>query len=286
MDLVLTSNILYLDILNPEDIIETKLDDIIITEQHQRNLSFHGEYKIILKQVVNTREEMYEFAEKLNDLCRRIGRLLTYVIGYPLTKRTSDFYGIRKQIILLDEIDGWDSNYKKLNRVFQKIENPKQHIFGDISSEMKHWSQTENTPLHELIPILQKYKTLDEIFKILIRFHSLALCHGYDVKYLLLGKCLEIAEALLPVPYNRKRSFQLLPVEIKNVFKKKTISWLYEMSNTRFETRHIINKKSPNNLLKEMDDQEYFDFMYLSDMMLNYIIRRQFGLEPRIFKIE
>lgn len=54
------------------------------------------------------------------------------------------------------------------------------------------------------------------------------------------------------------------------------------MSNYRFETRHAINKKSDSNLHENMSEDEYSDFMLLSDLLINYLVRTKLNLEPLI----
>ncbi len=60
----------------------------------------------------------------------------------------------------------------------------------------------------------------------------------------------------------------------------------YDIANTRMETRHIIQQGSVNILHPKMSDDEYFDFMFLSDTLINYLVRTRFGLEPNILEIK
>ncbi|MDD2200177.1 MAG: hypothetical protein PHE08_10675, partial [Bacteroidales bacterium] len=91
---------------------------------------------------------------------------------------------------------------------------------------------------------------------------------------------------LLPIPNNDKKSFEQLPEEIRKAFNNRSISWLYGMSNYRYETRHVINKKSNSVLHNEMNKDEYFDFMLLSDILISYLVRKELGLSPLIYHIK
>jgi hypothetical protein len=285
--LILTSNILYLDIEDPTNIYSTNVGEFELSEHYNPKSSYHGEYTIIISKKVNTRDELGEITMEAYELATKINKLITYSIGRPLNQRLNDFYGSRRAIIPFDKVDGWKSNYNELQRTLTKLENPNQKFFIKISSEnLLHWSTCKNPPLRELIEIINKYDKASLSIKNLIRFHTIALLHERDVKYLLLSKALEIVKELLPVPKNTSMSFVKLPEEIRVEFNKRSISWLYEMSNYRFETRHVVDKFSTEGFHVEMDENEYFDFMLLSDLLISYIIRTEFGLDPIVFKVK
>jgi len=285
--LILTSNILYLDIEDSTNLYSTNVDEFELAEQYNPSSSYHGEYTITISKNVNTKDELGEITMKAYELATKLNKLITYAIGRPLNQRTSDFYGSRRAIIPFDKVDGWKSNFNELQRILTKLENPDQDLFAEVSSgDLRNWSSCKEPPLQELIEILGKYDQASLTLKNLIRFHTIALLHERDVKYLLLSKALEIAKELLPVPKSTSKSFNQLPEEIRAEFNNRSISWLYEMSNFRFETRHIIDKKSNSGFHDEMDEKEYFDFMLLSDFLILYIIRNKFGLNPIVFRIK
>ena len=283
--LILTSDILYLDIEEYTNLYSTKIGDIEFIEEYNPNSSYHGEYTITISKNVNTRDELGDTTMELYELATNLNKLITYVIGRPLNQRTNDFFGSKRVIIPFNKVDGWKSNYQELSRTLTKLENPDQNLFAEISSgNLLHWSTCKKPPLRDLIQILRNYELATLPFKTLIRFHTLALFHERDVKYLLISKALEIAKELLPVPGNTSSSFIKLPEDIRSEFKNKNISWLFKMSNFRFETRHIIDKKSSSGFHDNMDDEEYYDFMFLSDFLIFYMIRNEFGLDPIVFK--
>lgn len=284
MELILESKQIYLDIENHENIIETSIDGVLITEKYQPNNESHGRYQIVLKKQIVNLQDLTETASKLKKIAQSFNDLLTYVIGFPLNIDAQDFYGSKIKFAPVNKIEGWQSNYDDVLLILQKKENPEQRHFGKITiGSITHTSTLKETPLPELIKINQNYSGLDNISKMLIRFHLLALTNEYDVKYLLLGKALEIAKELLPVKGNTSESFKHLPPQLQKAFKERTISWLYEMSNHRLETRHAINSKSEDKLHNEMTKEEYYDFLYLSDLLISNIVRTKLGLEPLIF---
>jgi len=282
MELIIESDILFIDIEKYEKFEGFKLNGASIFDKYTPNDKYHGEYQLILKKTVKNTQELNESAKSLNRIALLINPLMTYVIGHPINVSKKEFYGKRFSLVVNNKVESWTTNYDNVSRILQTREHP-QGIsgIGEIS-DIRTWSSIGYTPLFELIKVIDSYKHLDNITKILIRYHSLAHLYEFDVRYIILGKALEIAEQLLPIPKDRKKSFSLLPAEIKDEFKNRDISWLYNMSNNRMETRHAINLGSKDSLHEWMTEDEYFDFMHLSDLLINYIVRTKMNLEPFI----
>lgn len=286
MELELKSDKIYLDIDKPESLITAEIDGVSISEIYNPNERYHGEYQLVLKIDITKSDELGDGFAKLEKIASLINRLTTYIVGQPLNFKSNSFYGSRMSITQINSIDGWSSNYTEVKEVLENEENEKNKNEGfrvEISTTgVIHWSTTENPPLTELITIYSRYKGLDEITKLLILFHNKALLHNDDIKYLILGKALELAKTLLPHK-THEENFDSLPQEIKDIFTKKsrTIRWLYDTANNRIETRHIV-QRGTSELHPEMSDEEYFDYMYLADTLINYLVRLQFELEPII----
>lgn len=282
MELILESDILFIDIEKYKKIEGFMINGASIVDKYTTNEKYHGEYQLILKKTVNNTQELNESAKSLNSIALLINPLMTYAIGYPINVSKKEFYGKRFSLVVNNKVESWTTNYDKVSQILQTREHP-QGIsgIGEISG-IRTWSSIEYAPLFELVKVIDGYKHLDNLTKKLIRYHTLAHSHEFDVRYILLGKALEIAELLLPIPKDRKKSFSLLPSEIKDEFKNRDISWLYNMSNNRMETRHAINLASKDSLHSWMTEDEYFDFMHLSDLLINYIVRTKMNLEPFI----
>lgn len=285
MELKFESNTIYLDISNSGNLLTFDIDGYTLLEKYKENTNYHGEYQLILKKEVKALKELFDSISPMREVASSINKLITYVIGRPLNFKANSFYGSRMTIQGIDSIDGWESNYKKIKNDLFQLEHPEQDVTEIAVANMNHWSTTNDSPLHELILIYTNYHKLDELTKLLIRFHAKALIHDHDIKYLILGKALEIAKPLLP-DKDYVKSFNSLPQEIREVFKTRSIKWLYDISNTRRETRHIIQKGAVNILHPEMSEEEYFDFMFLADTFINYLVRTKFGLEPIILKMK
>ena len=81
MELILTSDIINIDIENHDELINLNIDDIIFTEQYRPNPEFHGEYQIILKTDVKDKSDLYSAADQLSEIAIILNRLITYIIG-------------------------------------------------------------------------------------------------------------------------------------------------------------------------------------------------------------
>lgn len=282
MELILESDILYIDIEKYNKFEGFKINDASLVDKYTPNKNYHGEYQLILKKTVTNTKELDESANLLNSIALLINPLMTYVIGHPINVSKKEFYGKSISLVVNNKVESWTTNYDKTSGILQTREHPQSISAIGSVGDIRTWTTLEYTPLFELIKVINNYKHLDNLTKKLIRYHTLAHSHEFDVRYILLGKALEIAELLLPIPKDRKKSFDLLPHEIKDEFKDKNITWLYNMSNNRMETRHAVNLGSIDSLHAWMNDDEYFYFMHLSDLLISYIVRSKMNLEPVI----
>lgn len=282
MELILESDILFIDIEKYKKFEGFMINGASIVDKYTTNEKHKGEYQLILKKTVNNTQELNESAKSLNSIALLINPLMTYAIGYPINVSKKEFYGKNINLVVKNKVESWTTNYDQVSQILQTREHPHGisgiGTIGDIITR----SASEYAPLFELVKVIDGYKHLDNLTKKLIRYHTLAHSHEFDVRYILLGKALEIAELLLPIPKDRKKSFGLLPPEIKDEFNDRNILWLYNMSNNRMETRHAVNLASKDSLHSWMTDDEYFYFMYLSDLLITYIVRTKMNLEPMI----
>lgn len=281
MELIYTSNIIYLDIEKYDHDQEKELDGgIILTETYKPNPSYHGEYRLIIKREVNSTNELSEYHEKIWGIVELLNKLIYYAIFHHIYE-TNDLYGTRTRMIELGKSKGWTSNFSDINHKLEVIENPHRKILFDVSFEgyVSH-SCSQTSPFEQLMALYDNYCNFNESERLLLRFHSTAMENESDVKYMLLGKTLEIAKELFP-KRDDKKMLNLLSQPVQEEFKSRSMSIakLYELSNFRAETRHIIKQKAPNILFHgRMSDHEYENYMYCTDMLVVNMIRLRCGL--------
>lgn len=286
MDFIIKSSPIHLRILDKTKKAEVTFGNIHITEDFKISLhNDYGDYSIIMKENVESINELEESMVKFKRIAKRFDDLMTYIVGFPITVNDKDFYGWNTTLEVFDQIAGWECDYRRVHYELEKKEHSNQIAGMDIISIDGIYSNitVPQYPLEELAIAYQNYSKLDQLTRMLIRFHTLSKRNALDTKYLLIGKALEIANFLLPIPDNRKDSFKLLSSDIQEAFKKRDILWLYNMSNNRFETRHIINKKSDSLLHQRMNEDEYHDYIQLSDLLIGNIVRVKLGLDEVLF---
>jgi hypothetical protein len=261
----------------------TVIDGITLTDSYKpsENQSRHGRYTFILTKEVPLISELADADELIRELCSKINTLLTYIIGRPLHDQSTDYYGSRKKLIPFGEHAAWNSNYEELRRKLQLLENPEQKIFVSIKSTQTKWATLPKSPFESLETLIRAYPNSSFETKLIIRFHALALRHEYDVKHLLLAKALEIFKSQFK---SLKSAFKFLHEDIRDEFGEKDLGWLFNLSNTRFETRHAVGKKPPKTILPEMSDHEYDQFIFLTDLVLSNYVRQKLGLNQVLWK--
>ncbi len=243
-----------------------------------------GSYHLVIKKKTKTKEDVSESKGVITDMCSLINTYSTFVIGWPIIMDITTPMGIKKYIRIVGEVEGWSSNADCLYEEFRKREKNKEYIAGKMKiGKVEPWVEMEKSPIPDLIEILKKRKTVNPLIRELAKYFSLAKLNDSNVRYLILGKALEIAKTIFSQS-GLKTAFNNLPEEIKSEFGEKNLGWLYEMSNFRYETRHAIDKKNDQGMHPAMTDNECLEYTRLSSLVLTYLVRKEFGLETIIWK--
>lgn len=262
-----------------------KLKEILLTESYTPNPKGHGEYKLSVKANIKSLTELREKTEHIVKICNSINTYATYIFGQPLDTNTRDFFGSTRYLKEMSKVESWSNNYEALHHKITKLENPEQKHF--LSSKVKsntQYAKIPKSPLNDFYTFLSRSSSVNKLIPKLIHFHSQSIKHEFDIRYLILGKALELAREFFPDRCDHK-AFRLLPKDLKAEFLNydKDIHWLFYISNKRIETRHAVDKKNAS-LHPYMTDEECKTFAHLSDLLINYIVRNEFNLEPIIWK--
>ena len=174
---------------------------------------------------------------------------------------------------------GWSTDYKAVLEQIKKDNGTKSFVNIEFMG-VSRYSTIENSPLMDLQLMLKNYDTLDEEIKFLIFLHYTILTSADVNIYMLIGKALEIVNALYP--YNRnhgkedKRIEEFFP-ELSRLFGNVTIKDLISLSNNRKETRHYINK-GENKPHESLSSEERKTLYKCSIYLMMNVIRDKFGL--------
>lgn len=176
---------------------------------------------------------------------------------------------------------GWSFNYIE---VVKNVKHSGLILYITDERSIQHVKTTRH-PLIELKYILENYDSLSEKYRFLIFLHNAILESEDANRYMLIGKALEIVNAIYPYERQRGRSddrIERLHPELLTVFGATTIKDLIEWSNNRQESRHYVGRGTNPHppLTMEEKEQLYTCSVYL----ITNIIRLQLGLEVITFK--
>lgn len=242
----------------------------------------YGEYCLIVSLEIN--KQNINQRQKVTKICDDINRFTSFVTGAPWHMKSKTYFGYNNHSISEDDVYGWSFKIMKRNlpmEIGEGLEMPKPSVgFGDLTHPP---TIVEKSPLKDLMYFIQNRDPKNELLDDLIYFYNQALLNDLDIRYLIMCKALEIVNAFYPLSERPEKAFKLLPKEVKNEFGTKNLKWLNTRAQHRYETRHGINKNNGKSHPK-MTSIELKEFARLSQLLVSYVVRKEFGLDPLIFK--
>lgn len=248
---------------------------------HNKNNPRGSSYAIIFSSpLFSDEEELNNYRLSGQDISNLITTLIP-VCGLP-SLNSPKFMDFLKDQYIIDyksAPQGWKTNYDDVLKQIRADKGSKMlvHItFMGIS----RYSTIGSSPLEDIRIMLERYDNLDDEIKFLIHLYYIILTTDNLNVYMLIGKALEIINAMYPFKHNHgkddKRIEDFFP-ELMELFQHYTIRDLISLSNNRKETRHFINKK--NNLPHDsLTKDERKDLFRCSTYLIMNVIRDKFGL--------
>ena len=145
-----------------------------------------------------------------------------------------------------------------------------------------HWVRMHKSPMEELKIVLENYNELSDTYRFLIFLHNSIVKSEDNNRYMLIGKALEIVNAIYPYQRGRQdRRIQENHPELLPFFEGTTLKDIIGLSNSRQESRHYMrNLKDSHPRLTEEEREK----LYLcSVLLITNIIRKVCGLEVQTF---
>ena len=275
--LVYTSNGFALDIDQYESNSFIWQGWIIKDSYTEPNKTNHGCYKLIVcSHLLQSPQELAKVALEGQSLVRILTVLMKYVtlLSLNVDKRSTASFS-RKLILPSDIMDGWSSNYWDVDESLKKkFRGP----YDELTVESVSYSTHDKSPLNELKIVLNSYRKLDPMVYDLMELYAHVDVVDSAVKYMLMGKVLEIVDSLYPKEGNNDNRIEKLFPELAECFKGMTIHKLMGLANTRKEGRHYYDKKtqSPH---KSMTEDELVDYYQSIDLLVVNIVRKALGLD-------
>jgi hypothetical protein len=230
-------------------------------------------YQVIIEATVSTRAEAWEAKSDAFELAEELDRAWIYVCGRPL------HYAYTK-LQFLDSPEGWRTNAREIDVRLAQAEGG---IYGTTSFEYRDWMQIPFLPLREVLRVREALRIALEPITALVDLHYSALKSlDSNGKLFFLAKGLELGSKLLPGEKNKQRE-QSLPENICSALSH-SLDWLFNISNNRFDIRHVVKAPKGPQLHQRMTPEEYAAFTEDADLVIRAIVCQQIGRPAFVVK--
>lgn len=284
MRLIYTSNPLSLVIANYEPM-SFEYNGWIVSDEYACNEKYpiDSEYRIVISsQDIESKEDLRETASQGRYVTELITKMLPYVTFVSLNEPLHTNLSRTRFIINTTKpLSGWNNNYEEIETELGKNDDNPLKVKVTLMPTT-HWVRMHKSPMEELKIVLENYNSLSDSYKFLIFLHN-AIKESEDInRYMLIGKALEIVNAIYPYQSGRPdRRIQENHPELLPFFEGTTLKDLIGLSNSRQESRHYMrNLKDSHPRLTEEEREK----LYLcSVLLITNIIRKVCGLEVQTF---
>ncbi|MHC4405867.1 MAG: hypothetical protein ACYTG0_40000, partial [Planctomycetota bacterium] len=224
------------------------------TYEHNTHSHFEedlGSYRLVLEAPVSIQDDVWSALGVAEQIAKELDVAWCYVCGSP-------FFAVRKTFVLAEAPDGWTGNTREV-----EVEIQKERGLGYVeAAQLAH--------CHWLSPVVQA----------LVELHIAA--HKSDHGSLFfLAKGLELAGAFFGQARGARNSG--LQGEMAKIgmapYLTRSVEWLFEMANTRFDVRHVVNGYSPVAVHPRMDATERGEFETNADLVLRGFICAQLEVD-------
>ena len=284
MRLIYTSNPLSLVIANYEPM-SFEYNGWIVSDEYACNEKYpiDSEYRIVISsQDIESKEELRETASQGRYVTELITKMLPYVTFVSLNEPLHTNLSRTRFIINTTKpLSGWNNNYEEIETELGKNDDNPLKVKVTLMPTT-HWVRMHKSPMEELKIVLENYNELSDTYRFLIFLHNSIVKSEDNNRYMLIGKALEIVNAIYPYQRGRQdRRIQENHPELLPFFEGTTLKDLIGLSNSRQESRHYMrNLKDSHPRLTEEEREK----LYLCSVLLTTnIIRKVCGLEVQTF---
>lgn len=255
-------------------------DKYIFNEKTPR----HSHYSIIVTSPMIIKErELYNYSSKGQSLANIITSLIPFC-GLPslISQKTHDYLSNRSVFVFDSSPSGWKTNFAEIRKDFE-VSKGHGLMTSSLSVEVKGYAIIDESPLKDLEVMITKYEYISEEAKYLIFLNNSIISSANSNVFMLMGKALEIINAMYPLEAKTDRRIEVFFPELVNIFGNYTIKKLFDLSNNRKETRHYIkDKKNKEKLVshESLSEEERIMMYKCTTCLITNAIREQFGL-PR-----
>lgn len=226
------------------------------------------QYCVQIAKEVDTLEESLEAHRQADSLIADLERVWAYSAGLPLRP-------LRTYLEVHYALEGWTSNVEEVQNA---IRAQKQGITGTVRIVSRHWMHAPHFPLRLALEAVVAFRNAQPVVRSRVELHFSALTSArVDGRLFFFAKALELVRALLPGADVRAKSAGLHP-EIQGELVR-PFSWLYDMSNHRFDVRHVVRDPQGPDLHPLMTPEELRDFEHDADLVIRGVIAQHLAIE-------
>lgn len=249
-----------------------KVSEVFTINPNYRNLREGlGDYFVRIEIEINDESQLLDIYPKVSNLAKSLDKAWMYACGHPLSKRHFSFSA--PYIEHIDgSIEGWSNNIKEIK---EKMHRNEWSL--DINVEHIHWAYYNEYPLSNAMNIIDSLSHATEQLNTLVDFHYLShkVEDGYSMCFFL-AKGLELVRSLLP-----GKPLQVKEKNLSDISEHlySSLNKLYDLSNNRFEVRHIVRNLENLTLHPRMTNEEFKIFKHDSDLVIRSVVCSNLGID-------
>lgn len=250
----------------------TKIDGWELYEEHDEgdaepDLMGIRRYRVVLQSRPSTSAEAVELYSTGIALAEALEKLWLYVGATPLSGRR-----LALTLVPLAPPKRWISNYDE--RYQALVAKESGLTFGGITFGHRDWTSLPDLPLATAVHALERFRRADDVTRTLVELHyDSHTAYGLHATELAFARALELVADLLPGRSDADKELAL-PEGVRDCLSQ-PLGWLYRLSNTRFNTRHVVDRRRKPALLPSMTPEEHSAFIADSDAILRGIVSQR-----------
>ncbi len=252
-------------------------DDYVVNERTPR----HSQYSICISSPnLTNQDELKNFSLQEQKIADIITELIP-ISGLP-SLNSPKFNSFSSNLALEDyksAPNGWSSNYETVLSSLNKESVNKCNLNVSIKGFV-YPTALEQSPLHEIHHMLELYDDAEDSIKFLL-FLNNSILSAKDINvYMLIGKALEIVDAIYPYHGKEKddNRIEFFFPELSETFGEHTIKGLCHWCNKRQETRHYVKDKTNIIPHHALSAEERKTLYRCSTNLIINVVRHAFGL--------
>jgi len=237
-----------------------------------------GRYHVNLRRDVASRDEIWKALSESIVIAKELDVAWCYAWGKP-------YFAVRTTMRSMDAPDGWSGNLRDVERQIESLTSP--YVVQQIGFSSRPFSILPVLPLRDVMTMFRAIRKASAVLQQLIRLH-ISSFKTPEGQLFLLAKGLEFVGAFWASGTGGDRSRRnngiLAQLEAvgAQVELTRSINWLFEIANTRYDVRHVWNRES-GTVHNSMTAEECTAFVFNANLVIHAFVCTQLGVTPRVF---